>query len=45
MTSKKVEKKLQKVLIENKDVWKTEPEFFSWIRGGIRGRVMESPSC
>ena len=21
----------------NKDVWKTEPEFFSWIRGGIRG--------
>ena len=37
MSSKKVEKKWQKVLSENKDVWKTEPEFFSWIRGGIRG--------
>lgn len=35
--SKKAELKLQKVISENKDVWKTEPEFFSWVRGGIRG--------
>lgn len=41
MSSKKADKKLQKVLLENKDVWKTEPEFFSWVRGGIRGRSLE----
>lgn len=36
--------KIKKILSENKDVWKTEAEFFSWIRGGIRGRAMEQAS-
>lgn len=30
------EKKINKILEENKDVWKTESTFYSWIRGGIR---------
>lgn len=30
------QKKLNKILEENKDVWKTESTFYSWIRGGIR---------
>lgn len=33
------EEKLLEILSQNKDVWKTEAEFFSWIRGGIRGAV------
>lgn len=28
--------KLRDILLENSDVWKTSPEFFSWVRGGIR---------
>ena len=33
----KADLKLQQVIQENSDVWKTESELFSWIRGGIRG--------
>lgn len=35
--SKKADAKVHKIVLQNKDVWKTEAEFFSWVRGGIRG--------
>lgn len=28
--------RLSKLLEENKDVWRTESEFYAWIRGGLR---------
>lgn len=37
MTKDEASLKVSKVVSENKDVWKTEAELFSWIRGGIRG--------
>lgn len=36
MDSSKANEKVLEIIQENKDVWKTQAEFFSWIRGGIR---------
>lgn len=35
--------KVDKILIENSDVWKTEAAFMSWIRGGIRNIWVRHP--
>lgn len=37
--------KILEIIKENKDVWKTTPEFFSWVRGRDQTRALgETPS-
>ena len=37
----KARDKIDLIIKENSDVWKTQAELFSWVRGGIRGRSLE----
>lgn len=44
MTNKRdIENKIKKILEENKDVWKSESAFFSYIRGCVRLAWMKNP--
>lgn len=43
LSMNKGETKVDKILIENSDVWKTEAAFMSWIRGGIRNIWVRHP--
>lgn len=36
MSMSNKQEKLEEILKENSDVWRTNAEFFSWVRGGVR---------